>query len=146
MRKKLIKKKPDPKIQDQLQLFFKLFFGTGRPKITEDEVAYFRENPDKIDDFSAPVSVHKIFLLFGLLLGIVLVGMSKILKYSSLLADFSEGLREFCFDIVFEIGVALIGAVATAYLLGILLNRQQSDAKTWRTELRRRINQKDNHR
>jgi hypothetical protein len=39
----------------------------------------------------------------------------------------------------FEIGVALIGASVTAYLLGILLNRQQSSAKKWRSELRKRI-------
>ena len=143
MRKKLIKKKPDPRTRDRL--FFKFLFGIGRPKVTEEEVAYFRENPDEIDEFSAPLNVHKVFLVLGLLLGIVLVGVSKILKYSSLLADFSEGLREFFFDIVFEIGVALIGAAATAYLLGILLNKQQSNAKIWRAELRRRINEKDDH-
>ena len=38
-----------------------------------------------------------------------------------------------------EIGVALIGAGVTAYLLGILLNVQQQNAERWRTEIRSRI-------
>ncbi len=144
MGKKPIFKKPESKIRERL--LFKLLLNFSRPKVTEDEVAYFRANPDEIDEFSAPLSVHKLFLGLGFLLGIVIVAVSKILKYSSLLANFSEGLREFCFDIVFEIGVALIGAAATTYLLGILLNQQQRDAKIWRAELRRIINQKDCHR
>ena len=48
-------------------------------------------------------------------------------------------MREFAVDIVFEVGVALIGAAVTAYLLGILLNQQQDRAAAWRSEIRRRI-------
>jgi hypothetical protein len=50
-----------------------------------------------------------------------------------------EGFREFAIDIVFESGVALIGAAVTAYILGILLNRQQENATRWRGEVRRAI-------
>jgi hypothetical protein len=46
---------------------------------------------------------------------------------------------EFVIDIVFEVGVALIGAAVTAYILGILLNQQQDAAAKWRLEIRRRI-------
>ena len=35
--------------------------------------------------------------------------------------------------------MALIGAAVTAYILGILLNQQQDNAATWRSEIRRRI-------
>ena len=52
---------------------------------------------------------------------------------------FSEGMPEFAIDIVFEIGVALIGAAVTAYVLGILLNQQQDNAAAWRSRIRRRI-------
>ena len=61
------------------------------------------------------------------------------MKYSSFSVLISKGVGEFAIDIVFEIGVALIGAAATAYLLGILLNQQQENASKWRVELRRRI-------
>lgn len=120
------------------QVLYKFFFGNGT-EVTDDEVAYFREHPEEIDDFSAPLNIHKIFLFFGILLGICLVGVSKVLKSLSWLEAFSLSLHEFLVDIVFEVGVALIGAAVTAYLLGILLNRQQSEAKKWRTELRKRI-------
>jgi hypothetical protein len=51
----------------------------------------------------------------------------------------SEALREFAVDVVFEIGVALIGAAVTAYILGILLNQQQENASLWRAEIRKKI-------
>ncbi len=38
-----------------------------------------------------------------------------------------------------DTGVALVGAAVTAYVLGILLNQQQSNMTTWRREVRRRI-------
>ena len=67
------------------------------------------------------------------------VGLSKILKFQPVLENLPEGLREFGIDIVFEIGVALIGAAVTAYILGILLDQQQKNAARWRAGIRRRL-------
>ena len=53
----------------------------------------------------------------------------------------SESFGEFTIDIVFESGVALIGAAVTAYILGILLNQQQENAAKWRAEIRRKIDE-----
>ena len=125
------------------KVFMKLFLTGSFTKVTEEEVDYFRQNPDLIDEVTAPVNVHKWFLWGGTILGIILVGMSKVLKFNPLLDGLSEGMREFGIDIVFEIGVALIGAAVTAYILGILLNKQQDNAATWRAELRRRIDETD---
>jgi hypothetical protein len=91
-----------------------------------------------IDEVTAPVNVHKLFLWVGALLGIVLVGLSKWIKFTRH-TFFAESTIEFGVDIVFEIGVALIGAAVTAYILGILLNRQQENAAHWRAEIRRKI-------
>ena len=106
---------------------------------TPEEVAYFRKHPDEIDEITAPVNVHKLFLLLGSLLGILLVWLSKILNFSTIFRKLPDHVEEFLVDIVFEIGVALIGAAVTAYLLGILLNTQQKNAKDWRQQVRRRI-------
>ena len=125
------------------KVFIKLFLTGSYTKVTEEEVDYFRQNPELIDQVTAPVNVHKWFLWGGTILGVVLVGLSKILKFNPILDDLSEGMREFGIDIVFEIGVALIGAAVTAYILGILLNKQQDNAATWRAELRRRIDASD---
>lgn len=123
--------------------FLKLFFKTSPKDVTDQEVAYFREHPDEIDEIAAPVNIHRQFLWLGLLLGTVLVGVSKALNYSVLLTDLRQGVREFVVDIVFEVGVALIGAAITAYILGIVLNKQQENAAEWRAEIRRIIGERN---
>jgi len=133
----------DKKEQQRDRVFLKLFFTTSFKKVTQEEVDYFRKHPDMIDEVTAPVNVHKLFLWGGTFLGVVFVGLSKALKFNPLLDGLSEGFREFGIDIVFEIGVALIGAAVTAYILGILLNKQQDNAAAWRAELRRRIDELD---
>ncbi len=87
---------------------------------------------------TAPVNVHKLFLWVGTLIGVACVALSKVIKFYEWLT-LSEGYREFVIDIVFEVGVALIGAAVTAYILGILLDQQQENAAKWRAEIRRRL-------
>ena len=111
--------------------------------MTDEELNYFRGHPEQIDEVTAPVNIHKLFLWAGTLLGVVLVGLSKILKFQPVLDNLSEGMREFGVDIIFEIGVALIGAAVTAYILGILLDKQQENAARWRAEIRRRLKESD---
>ncbi len=120
------------------RMFLTLFLKKAPGEVTDEEVAYFRDHPDQIDEVSAPVVVHLLFLWVGALLGALFVGASKVIKFAEL-AFLSEGVLEFVVDIVFESGVALIGAAVTAYILGILLNHQQDNAATWRSEIRRKI-------
>ena len=120
------------------RMFLKLFLKSNPSEVTDEEITYFRDHPDQIDEITAPVVVHKLFLWTGTLLGTACVGLSKAIKFSQI-ALFSEGFLEFVVDIIFEIGVALIGAAVTAYILGILLNQQQDNAAAWRSEIRRRI-------
>jgi len=124
--------------QERDRIFLKLYLKSSPGEVTDEELAYFREHPDQIDEVTAPVNVHKLFLWWGALLGIALVALSKYLKFS-IAYLLSESLREFAVDVVFEIGVALIGAAVTAYILGILLNQQQEKASLWRAEIRKKI-------
>lgn len=123
---------------DQDTLFIKLLFKSSA-KVTEDEVEYYRKYPDQIDQVTAPINIHKIFLWTGALLGIVIVAIAKFLKFSGTLEFLSEGVLEFIIDIIYESGIALIGAAITAYMLGVLLNKQQENAVKWREEIRKRI-------
>jgi hypothetical protein len=125
--------------QDRDEVFLKLFLKSAPEEVTEKELNYFAEHPDEIDEVTAPVNIHKLFLWVGTLLGVAFVGLSKTLKFQPVLENLPEGLREFGIDIVFEIGVALIGAAVTAYILGILLDKQQENAARWRAEIRRRL-------
>ncbi|EPF6421472.1 hypothetical protein R4641_06690 [Acinetobacter baumannii] len=123
---------------DQDTLFIKLLFKSSA-KVTEDEIEYYRKYPDQIDQVTAPINIHKIFLWTGALLGIVIVAIAKFLKFSGSLDFLSEGILEFVIDIIYESGIALIGAAITAYMLGVLLNKQQENAVKWREEIRKRI-------
>jgi hypothetical protein len=120
------------------QVFYKLFFKSSPDELTEKELTYFREHPDMIDEVTTPVGLHKLFLWIGALLGTLFVGFSKWIKFTQH-TMLSEGVMEFWVDIVFEVGVALIGAAVTAYILEILLNKQQENAAHWRAEIRRKI-------
>ncbi|MDC4635126.1 hypothetical protein OHV71_18250 [Acinetobacter baumannii] len=127
---------------DQDTLFIKLLFKSSA-KVTEDEIEYYRKYPDQIDQVTAPINIHKIFLWTGALLGIVIVAIAKFLKFSGSLDFLSQGILEFVIDIIYESGIALIGAAVTAYMLGVLLNKQQENAVKWREEIRKRIEENE---
>ncbi|GAA5630904.1 hypothetical protein Acal02_01519 [Acinetobacter calcoaceticus] len=127
---------------DQDTLFIKLLFKSSS-NVTEDEIEYYRKYPDQIDQVTAPINIHKIFLWTGALLGILVVAIAKFLKFSGMLAFLSEGVLEFVIDIIYESGIALIGAAVTAYMLGVLLNKQQENALKWREEIRKRIQESE---
>ncbi|HCU74233.1 MAG TPA: hypothetical protein DGS69_00820 [Acinetobacter baumannii] len=127
---------------DQDKLFIKLLFKSSS-EVTEDEVEYYRKYPDQIDQVTAPINIHKVFLWMGAILGIVVVAIAKFLKFSGTLDFLSEGVLEFVIDIIYETGIALIGAAVTAYVLGVLLNKQQENATKWREAIRRKINESE---
>ena len=128
--------------QDRDEVFLKLFLKTSPEAVTEEELNYFAEHPDEIDEIAAPVNIHKLFLWVGALLGAFCVAISKLMLHSEVLIQHLV-LREYLIDIVFESGVALIGAAVTAYILGIMLDKQQENAAHWRSEIRRRLGQPD---
>lgn len=107
--------------------------------VTEEEVEYFRANPDQIDEVSSPLVLHRLFLWVGLVVGLCLAAVAKALAFSDALSGVHPGVAEFVVDMVFEIGVALIGAAIVTFMIGIALNQQQASAKRWRKDIRRRI-------
>lgn len=127
---------------DQDKLFIKLLF-KSTSEVTEDEIEYYRKYPDQIDQVTAPINIHKIFLWAGALLGVIVVAIAKFLKFSGTLDFLSEGVLEFVIDIIYETGIALIGAAATAFMLGVLLNKQQENATKWREEIRRKVKESE---
>ncbi|HEM6661788.1 TPA: hypothetical protein ACKEYL_000680 [Acinetobacter baumannii] len=127
---------------DQDKLFIKLLF-KSTSEVTDEEIEYYRKYPDQIDQVTAPINIHKIFLWAGALLGVIVVAIAKFLKFSGTLDFLSEGVLEFVIDIIYETGIALIGAAATAFMLGVLLNKQQENATKWREEIRRRVKESE---
>jgi hypothetical protein len=128
-------------LEERDRIFLRLFLKSSPTDVSEEELDYFRAHPEQIDQVTAPVNIHKLFLWAGALIGLCIVGLSKALKFIPDLTAIPEGMREFGIDILFESGVALIGAAITAYILGILLDRQQENAAHWRAEIRRRLSE-----
>jgi hypothetical protein len=128
-----------PNAHTRNQLYLKRSLRSSTAEVTDEEIAYFREHPDEIENYAAPLGIHKLFLWSGALLGSICVALSKVFKFSTLSVVMPAVASELIIDLVFEIGVALIGAAVTAYVLGILLNRQQENAGKWQIEIRQRI-------
>ncbi|MEM0907186.1 MAG: hypothetical protein AAGJ94_07475 [Pseudomonadota bacterium] len=121
--------------------FFAKWTSDETVKISQEEIEYFTEHPDEIDDFASPIRLHKLFLLIGMTIGVLGVAVAKVLTHSGLLSALPEGVVAFITDIVFEVGVALIGASIVTFMMGIVMNRQQKNALKWRDDIRKRINE-----
>lgn len=91
-------------------------FGRGTPHVTDEEVACFRTFPHEIDAASAPARIHRLVLLLGTLAGFALVALSKVPARTPLDHVVGAGVEEFLTDMLFEMGLALIWALLTAYL------------------------------
>lgn len=98
----------------QRAVFSGLYRKTSPDMLTEKELAFFKDYPEAIDEVTTPVNVHKFFLWLGILLGVSISAFAKWLKFSGF-TIISESVMEFSVDVLFEIGVALIGTAVTAY-------------------------------
>ncbi|MEO0606334.1 MAG: hypothetical protein AAF211_33200 [Myxococcota bacterium] len=113
--------------------------GGDRPVVTDEEVAYYREHPDEIDVATSPGQIHRQFLWLGSLTGLAAFVLAKVVAWSSAEEVLGEFVDNLVVDLLFEVGVAMIGASVTAYLLGVLLVESQKQARQWRQELRKRV-------
>jgi len=121
-------------------MFFKMLM-SEKIEISEEELEYFQKFPEEVDEVTGSTRVHRFFLWAGLAIGLLAVALSKLIRALTLETYLGEALSEFLVDIVFEGGVALVGAALTAYFMGVLLNSQQHRAKAFRKEIRRRLRQ-----
>ena len=109
--------------------------------LSEDHVRYFQENPEKLD----LISDRKDFAIskyIGLLIAaILLVGLSKYIAeaYSD---TFSQFINNVVVDLIFEMGAALIGSVATVMFIQIQDKRQFERNLRLRLEIERRIDER----
>ena len=132
-------KSSKPKTRESLDVLWWAWATRPEQEITAEELDYFREHPDQIDEVSSPLNLHKLFLAVGLVLGTLLAGLAKFLNFSGLLDIVHAGVKELIVDLMFEIGVALIGAAIVTFMMGITLNQQLASAERWRKEIRERL-------
>lgn len=106
--------------------------------LTEDPVRYFRDNPAMLDLISDRGDFSPVKYLGILLLAIVFLAVSRLVvtQYTD---EMSQFLSTVLVDVVFEMGAALIGAVATVMFISFQNRRQFERNLRLRIEIERRI-------
>lgn len=130
---------PKPKKRASIQYLLWNVASLDHHEVSAEEVAYFRDHPDQIDEVSSPLVLHRVFLWIGLIVGAILMAVSKALSHGGLVDALPPWASAFIVDMVFEVGAALIGAAMVTFMISLALNQQQARAKQWRKEIRRRI-------
>lgn len=109
-----------------------------RYQLTDADIAFFRAYPDELSvlDQRTTFRLGRLVLLLGL--AVVLFATSKLIAIK--LPDRFDALVNSVFvDVLFEMGAALIGALATLLFLEAQDKRQLRDNLRMRAEIRRRI-------
>ncbi|MEL7115066.1 MAG: hypothetical protein AAGP08_05655 [Pseudomonadota bacterium] len=88
-----------------------------RSNVTEDDVAFFAENPSRLDMLDARDTRTFGRLWVILCAAIAFILISKLLVFQNE-EVINQLLNEVVIDLLFEMGAALIGAVATVLFLG----------------------------
>ncbi len=105
---------------------------------TDDHIRQFRDNPELLDLIGDRETLNLRNLWRILWIAAALVAISRILSIS-----FGDEYDQFIFavlsDLVFEMGAALIGSVATVIFIQYQEKRQFEENMEMRAEIRRRI-------
>jgi hypothetical protein len=107
-------------------------------KISEQELAFYREHPELVQAIGSKSTIYRSVLLIVFVTGFVLVAISKVVKFG-----FSESsdsyFVELVVDLIFEMGVALWGGVATAVLLQNFVQHQYKEGRRYQQEIMRKL-------
>ncbi|WP_371168290.1 hypothetical protein [Aliiroseovarius sp. 2305UL8-7] len=113
-----------------------------RYELTDADVDFFREHPEELSVLDQRTTFRLGRLAILLVLAIALFAASKLIAVK--LPDRLDALINSVFvDVLFEMGAALIGALATLLFLEIQDKRQLRDNLRLRGEIRRRIKARD---
>lgn len=106
--------------------------------LTDDQLRQFRDNPELFELISdrETLSLRNLWRLLGLAAG--LVALSKILSIS-IGDEYDQFILTIMSDLVFEMGAALIGSIATVIFIQFQEKRQFEENVKFRAEVKKRI-------
>jgi hypothetical protein len=107
-------------------------------RLTDADIRFFRDNPDELSILDQRETFRFRRLLVILVLAISLFAGSKLIT-TNLNNELEWLINSVAVDVLFEMGAALIGALATLLFLEIQKRRQLKDNLRLRAEIRRRI-------
>jgi hypothetical protein len=108
------------------------------PKISEHELAIYRKHPELVQALGDKAIIHRVVLVAVFIVGFLLVAASKALKFG-FGGNLASGFVELTVDLVFELGVALWGGVATTVLLQEFVKRQYAEGRRYQQEIMRQL-------
>lgn len=130
-----------------LTLFALVFFIPERRKkkhleITQDEINYYKKNPDEIALINNATKIRYKYLSYAFILGFILVVISKLVgpMFAPLISSFWSDVMK---DLSFELGVALWGGAITTYIIELHAKREEEDCKYKQDMLRKLIDLND---
>ena len=107
-------------------------------KLTQTELAFYRKHPELIQAVGDKATIYRVALIVVFAVGFLLVVISKVVQHA--FGGVSDPwLVEFSVDLLFELGVALWGGVATTVLLQDFVKRQYSEGRRYQQEIIRKL-------
>jgi hypothetical protein len=114
-------------------------------KLTKKELDFYRKYPELIQAFGDKAAIYHLILIAAFVAGFLLAVVSKAVKYG-LGGDSASWLVELSVDLIFELGVALWGGVATTVLLQDFVKRQYSEGRRYQQEIIRQLAEEEERR
>ena len=109
--------------------------------ISEEELEFYHKHPELISAIGSKKTIYWSVLISVFVTGFVLVAISKGIKFSYVDAV-NAGLVEFVVDLIFELGVALWGGVATTVLLQNFVQHQYKEGRQYQQQILRELSQR----
>ena len=106
--------------------------------ISEQELCFYRKHPELLHSLGDKATIHRVLLLVVFIIGFLFVVVSKAMKFG-LVGSEQPWLVELAVDLVFELGIALWGGVATTVLLQEFIKRQYRDGKRYQHAIMSRL-------
>lgn len=111
-------------------------------QLTDADIQFFRENPDELSLLDNRQTFRMARMIRFLVLAVLFFAVSKLIN-----AKFNDAIEQLfnsvLVDLIFEMGAALIGAVATLIFIENEQRKQYRENIQMRMEIRRRITAMD---
>jgi len=104
--------------------------------VTKQELAFYRKHPELVRAVGDKKSIYRVVLVAVFVAGFVLVAVSKAVKFGFIDAP-AVAWVELAVDLIFEMGVALWGGVATTVLLQNFVERKYKEGRHYQQEIMR---------
>jgi hypothetical protein len=111
-------------------------------KISKQELEFYRKHPELVQAVGDKATIYRWVLVTVFVAGFLLVVLSKAVKYGFIDAP-AVAWVELAVDLIFEMGVALWGGVATTVLLQNFVERKYREGRQYQQEIIQRLAEKE---